>query len=84
MFSFLTELDGWPVGLIPIAIHTEWRPVDHVSDFLDLLPGEPSLFQIGNPDANCPRWDAIWDMAHCAPEYQAENNNPMVIQFRKS
>lgn len=55
--------DGWPVGFVPVAVHT----VDDDTDY------------IGNPDADCDRQTKLWDMAKSSPELQAFQNRPDVV-----
>ncbi|CAJ0605942.1 unnamed protein product [Cylicocyclus nassatus] len=59
------DVQGWPRGYVPIAIHT----VDDDTDY------------IGNPDAVCPRQDQLWEMAKSSPELQAFQNRPDVAQL---
>ncbi|KAK6738515.1 hypothetical protein RB195_020550 [Necator americanus] len=56
---------GWPVGYVPIAIHT----VDDDTDY------------IGNPDAVCPRQDQLWDMAKTSDELQEFQNRNDVLML---
>lgn len=57
-------LEGWPTNFVPVPIHTENRYTDH----------------IGDPDADCPRQDDLWDLVTQHPEYIAYDNKPRTVQ----
>ncbi|VDO78608.1 unnamed protein product [Heligmosomoides polygyrus] len=72
--------DGWPVGFIPVAVHTVDDDTDYVNFGyikIDESACAPVL-SIGNPDADCDRQTKLWDMAKSSPELQAFQNRPDV------
>uniref|UniRef100_A0A1I7X968 acid phosphatase n=1 Tax=Heterorhabditis bacteriophora TaxID=37862 RepID=A0A1I7X968_HETBA len=58
-------VDGWPAGLVPIAVHT----VDDNTDY------------IVNPDAKCPRQKQLWSMAKSSDELQNFVKQPYVSEL---
>ncbi|KAK5981578.1 hypothetical protein GCK32_014646 [Trichostrongylus colubriformis] len=63
--DYPANVDGWPAGFVPVAIHTGGVDTDYVLD----------------PDASCTRRQHLWNMAKTSQELRDFVNRPDIASL---